>query len=185
MLWLVDTSAWVRRDQLTVAAEMKRLLERGDELAFSPPVLLELLRGAQGDAVAAEKQALLSVMAIPPMNDETTEIASQIMVSMAKHSPVAHRVPVTDLLTAALAHQLGAGILHADHDYEQIAKNGAIDLPTHRCQAKDAGAVNGKAARQRELKKEVAQLLHQLSADRSEEVLERIVVELKRELAGA
>lgn len=112
---------------------LKKLLERGDDLALSPPVLLELLRKPQGEGVGAEWQTLLSVMTIPPMDQRTTDIAAEIMVSMAKRSPTAHHVPVTDLLTAALACQLGAGVVHADHDYEQIAEHGGIDLPTRRC----------------------------------------------------
>ena len=133
MIWLVDTSAWARRAQPAVAAELKAILNQGDELALSPPVLLELLRRPQGKAVAAEKQALLSLLTVPAMGPETTEIAAQLMASLALHSPTAHRVPVTDLLTAALAHQLEAGVVHADHDFEQIAKYGGIDLPTRRC----------------------------------------------------
>lgn len=164
---------------------MKSLLKRGDELALSLPVLLEILRGPQGDAVTAEKKALLSALVVPPMNHEITEIASKIMVSLAKHSPIAHRLPVSDLLTAAQAQQLRAGILHADHDYEQIAQNGGVDVPTRHCQVDDGDASPPRARHQRELKREIAQLLHRLPVDRAEAVLARFRDELRAELGDS
>lgn len=182
MRWLVDTSAWARRDQPEVAEKLQALLGSGDELALSPPVLLELLRGPQDQAVAEERQALTEAMQVIPADARTFELAADAMERLARHAPVAHRLPVTDLVTAALAHQHGLGVVHCDGDYAEIAEHGGLKFKCRRIELEAGGGESKRsvAARQRELRRELFQLLHRASIEEAEAFLERAVEQARR-----
>ncbi|WP_051222260.1 PIN domain-containing protein [Conexibacter woesei] len=141
MRWLVDTSAWSRRGIPEVRDQLKALLEEDDahELVLSGPVLLELLTGPQGAAVAAEHAQLRDAVAIVAPDDETVRLAAQMMERLALAGPEHHRRPVADLLTAALAHQHGYGLVHIDRDFELIAEHGGLDLTQRRLHLPESG----------------------------------------------
>ena len=126
MRWIVDTSAWARRDDPAVKQQLHALLSAGGELVLSPAVLLELLRGPQGDQVAEERESLTTAMTTLAADAETFELAAGSMQRLALHAAEAHRLPVTDLVTAALAHQHDCGVAHVDGDYAQIAEHGGL-----------------------------------------------------------
>ena len=184
MLWLVDTSAWSRREVPAVKELLRQLVEDdGDELALSPAVLIELLRGPQWGEVAAERQRLEDAFPVLPVDDETVRIIADAMQALALTGAEAHRRPVTDLLTSALAHRHGAGILHFDRDYGAIAEHGGLDFTARRvCRPEDLerSGEHPVAGTQRALKKELHQLLHQLPVGEAEEWL-RVAVERLRD----
>lgn len=186
MRWIVDTSAWARRDDPAVNDQLNALLSAGGELVLSPAVLLELLRGPQGEQVAEERESLTAAMTTLAADAETFEIAAGAMEQLALYAPEAHRLPVTDLVTAALAHQHECGVAHIDGDYEHIAEHGGLAYKHRRLSlSTERGEQHPIAGRQRALKRELAQLLHQLPIKDSEALLERVVQEAREAAASA
>jgi len=184
--WIVDTSAWARRDNPAVKEQLKALLREGVEFALSPAVLLELLRGPQGEHVAEERESLTAAMTTLAADAETFEIAAGAMERLASYASEAHRLPVTDLVSAALAHQHECGVAHVDGDYDQIAEHGGLTFQHRRLALRAAGGEQHPiAGRQRALEKELAQLLHQLPTKDSEALLERVVQEAREVAASA
>ncbi len=180
VLWLIDTSAWARRDVTEVRDQLDELLSEDGELALSPPVLLELLRGPQGEEVAREHARLTGMMVTLPADEETFRLAAEAMERLAAHAREGHRLPVTDLVTAALAHRHHCGVVHCDGDYEQIAEYGGLSFPHRKIGISDSPTGAHPVARgQRALKKELGQLLHQMPAIQAEAFLERVVEEAR------
>lgn len=190
MRWIIDTSAWGRRDIPAVKSQLTDILAEEDdgEFVLSPIVLLELMRGPQGDAVAREHEILTSSMQTLPVDAQTFELAAAAMQRLASVTAEGHRLPVPDLVTAALAHQHGCGVVHLDDDFEQLAQHGGLRFEARRIELPEAGADGGadhpQAGGQRALKRELWQLLHQKPIAEAQEILERIVQELRRGSAG-
>ncbi len=154
------------------------------EIVLSPQVLLELLRGPQGEAVAEENRRLQSSFRVLTTDEETYRLAAAAMEQMALASPEAHRLPITDLVTSALAHQHDAGVLHCDGDYDAIAADGGLRFAVRRiCEPEDlASAAHPIAADQRALKRQLFQLLHQRPVTDAETFLRQTVDELRRQV---
>lgn len=157
--WLVDTSAWSRRGHKDVADELAKLAGEEGGLWVSPPVLLELLREPQHGAVATERHQLLGLLKLAPSDDRTFTLAADAMEQLALHGAEAHRLPLTDLVTAAVAHQLKLGVAHCDGDYELLAEHSGLDFKHHKIKIPPPKGQH-PAARQRELRKQLAQTLH-------------------------
>ena len=78
------------------------------------------------------------------VDDETFSLAATAMEQLARSSFEGHRLPIADLVTAALAHQHRAGVLHLDSDYPVIAEHGGLEFETREvCQPRDLEAVGG------------------------------------------
>lgn len=177
--WLVDTSAWSRRQDAGVAQELAALAAEPGGLWLSPPVLLELLREPQGDSVAGERATLLKLMKVASVNNETFRLAADAMERLAQHGPEGHRLPVTDLVTAAIAHQLDMGVAHCDGDYELLANHSGFTFKQHKIDV--PVPVGGHpATKQRALRKELAQILHHVPAPEAEAFLEKIVHDARK-----
>jgi predicted nucleic acid-binding protein len=185
MRWLVDTSAWSRRGIPAVRDQLTALLEEHDdhELVLSGPVLLELLTGPTGAAVAAEHAQLRDAVAVIAPDDETIRLAAQMMERLALAGPEHHRRPVADLLTAALAHQHDCGLVHIDRDFELIAAHGGLPFTERRLRLPGSGDAPHPAETQRALKRELSQLLHTLPVATAERLLERAVADARQAAA--
>lgn len=190
MRWIVDTSAWAHRDVPGVAEQLAHLLEEDadSEFVLSPSALLELIRGPQGEDVATERTALEADLEVLAVDAETYRLAANAMVALALHAAEAHRLPIPDLVTAALAHQHGCGVAHIDIDFEILAEHSGltfqqrrIDLPPP---GDGSGAVHPVAADQRALVKELRQLLHRKPAADAEAFLAGAVQQLRDEDAS-
>jgi predicted nucleic acid-binding protein len=183
---LVDTSAWARRQIPEVGAQLAALLDEAadNELALSGPVLLELLTEPQGVEVAVTEATLRDAVEILAPDDETIQLAAQMMSHLAQAGADFHRRPVADLMTAALAHQHGCGLVHIDRDFELIAQHGGLAFLERRLELQEADGRPHPAAAQRALKRELHQLLHQLPAAQAEALLRRAVAEARHD-AGA
>lgn len=180
MNWLVDTSAWGRIHREASAREQVRALLDADpdaELVLSPAVELELLRGPRTGAEVTQARAELeTAYQVLAADTRTFQLAADAMQAPAEHQTDARRLPVVDLITAALAHQHGCGVIHFDDDYELLVAHAGLDFPTHRLTG-TASAVPAPspAARQRALKKELHRLVSQLPVDGAERFLEDAV----------
>lgn len=183
MRWIVDTSAWSRRATPKVNEQLNDILSEADDGVFvlSPAVLLELLRGPQGDDVAVERETLTASMELLSVDATTLALAADAMVALATHDAVAHQLPPSDLITAALAHQHGCGVVHVDDDFQRLAHHSGLRFEQRRIELSDGHSGSGHpvADRQRELKRELAALLHRKPASEAEAFLERFVEALR------
>lgn len=169
-------------------AQLRELLaDEADELVLSPAVELEILREPQHAAVAQRREELERAMDVLEATPETFSLAADAMERLAAYEANAHRRPVVDLVTAALAHQHHCGIIHHDGDYEIIAEKGGLAVSLFRITLDEeaaAGAVH-PARRQRQLRTELAGLIHQLPVAEAEELLDAIVRQARERVASA
>jgi predicted nucleic acid-binding protein len=191
--WLVDTSAWARRALPHVAEQLAAILDEDpdSEFVLSPAVLLELMRGPQGAEVGEARRELEGTMQVLAADGATFELAADAMERLAEIAAEAHRLPVSDLITAALAHQHGCGVVHLDGDFTLLAEQGGLafearglELPAPDGEA-GSSAGPSPAVRQRTLKKELSQLLHQMSFADAEAFLEGAVEQARERAALA
>ena len=119
-LYLIDTSAQARLNHATVRRTITGLIAEG---AVATCVTVDLEAGYSGRDLAevrtiAKRRGSLYV--VLPINESAAERARDVQVRMAARGH--HRAAgVVDLLTAAVAEQHGAVILHYDADFEHIA----------------------------------------------------------------
>lgn len=185
MRWIIDTSAWSRLDRPEIADQIEDLLgDEHDEMVLSPAVELELMRGPQGgDAVAAKRQELEENMEVLPVDDETFALAAGAMERLAEHEPEGHRLPIPDLITAALAHQHNCCVVHIDGDFELLAEHSGLVFNEERVELAaddgDDGDSPHPAIKQRALKSELAQLVHRMPIDQAEEFLADVVAQAR------
>jgi len=182
--WIVDTSAWSRLNRPEVKEQLEELLAGDeDELVLSPAVELELMREPQGGAVAAKRRELEEAMEVLAADAETFSLAADAMERLADHHAEAHRRPIADLITAALAHQHDCGVVHLDGDFELLAEHSGLEFEVVRVQLYDDDEGGGRAAHpaagQRALKTELAQLVHQLPIEEPEAFLEVVVAQAR------
>jgi predicted nucleic acid-binding protein len=187
--WIIDTSAWSHRGRLEVIAQLRELLaDDADELVLSPAVELEILREPQHAAVAERRRGLEEAMDVLEATPETFALAADAMERLATHAPNAHRRPVADLITAALAHQHGGGIIHLAGDFEAMAEHGGLSAPLFRIELDTGSGATAEAHpahRQRQLRNELAGLVHQLPVSEAEEFLVQAVRQARERLASA
>ncbi len=176
--WLLDTSAYSRRHIPVVREDLAQRLDAGEELCLSAPTLLELLRTPRGTRVAAERETLGDAFAIVGLTERTGELAADAMVKLAAHTTDGHRLPVADLLTAALAAERGLGVLHIDKHFDRLATIGDLDFKSApACSSSDLTDIKGTspAARQRELRRTLHATLSRLPSVRAEELLTEFI----------
>jgi predicted nucleic acid-binding protein len=120
---IADTSAWIvsRRS----AGELRERFDAsvGDGLVrLTPPVTLELLRGARSAAEHDWTRTRLASLPQVPVRAEDWERAAEVQGRLAAERGGRHRgVAPTDLLIAAVAEGAGMPVLHRDRDFERIA----------------------------------------------------------------
>lgn len=119
-LYLIDTSAQARTDQLSVRNVIAGLLA---DRAAATCVTVDLEAGYSGrnvDDVRTIAERRRSLYRVLPISEVIAERAREVRVRMAARGH--HRAAgVIDLLTAAVAEHHGAVVLHYDGDFEHIA----------------------------------------------------------------
>jgi predicted nucleic acid-binding protein len=122
--FLVDLSAWARSGHAGARERWEALLD-GDHLLCHPVFAVELLHNAIDPADYRRlKEDLEKGFAWVWPDRSTAETAVRMQQKMATSAPAAQRVKTADLLIAALAVQLGVGVLHYDSDYDLIRDRG-------------------------------------------------------------
>jgi predicted nucleic acid-binding protein len=81
-------------------------------------ILLSARDGQSFDALAER----LSALNAAPHGHSVIAAAQQAMGALAHRSAGAQRLPVVDYLVAASAQELGAAVIHYDHDYDTLAE---------------------------------------------------------------
>lgn len=118
-LYLADKSALARLHHPPVARRLGPLLVDG-LVATTPIIDLEVLYSARSPAdyeeILAERRALPSF----PLTPEVTDRAIDVQHRLARGGR--HRVPLPDLLIAAVAELNDLAVIHYDADYDRIAE---------------------------------------------------------------
>jgi hypothetical protein len=122
---LVDTSAWVedmRRTRSPVHRALRRLLDSNAEIGVTEPVIMELLAGARSKReLASTRRRMLAFPLLRVQNLVTYERASAVWRACRRAGePVRNTL---DCLIAAVAIREGAALLHADRDFDVIARH--------------------------------------------------------------
>ena len=117
--YLADKSALARLPHPPVARRLGPLLVDG-LLATTPIIDLEVLYSARSladyEEILAERRALPSF----PLTPEVTDRAIDVQHRLAQVGQ--HRLPLPDLLIAAIAELNNLAVIHYDADYDRIAK---------------------------------------------------------------
>jgi hypothetical protein len=129
-LILADTSAWVELLRATgsaIHAELKRLIESGADVAVTEPVLMELYAGAGTDV---EENLLREAMAPFPLValDGLSDFELGARIYRACRSAGETLRGIQDCLIAAPAVRIGVPVLHADADFDTIARHASLRI---------------------------------------------------------
>ena len=117
--WLADKSALARLARQPVAGRLGPMLVNG-LVATTPIVDLEILYSARSlahyESILSERRALPSY----PLTEESTDRAIEVQHRLARLGR--HRVPLPDLLIAAVAEVNELTMIHYDADFDLIAE---------------------------------------------------------------
>ena len=117
-LYLADKSAYARMHHTAVADRLTPLLVDG-YVATCPIIDLEVLYSARSrsdyEDILVERGSLPSL----PINEAVTERAVAVQRLLAQRGQ--HRLPLPDLLIAAVAEINDLTVIHYDADYDRIA----------------------------------------------------------------
>jgi len=124
---LVDTSAWIEflRDTGTPVCQRVDDLLAG-ELATCDPIRMEVLAGARDDAHLDDLRRLLARAALLVTVPADYEIAAALYRTCRRRGETVRRL--TDCLIAAHAVRTGLTLLHADRDFEVLARHTALQV---------------------------------------------------------
>jgi predicted nucleic acid-binding protein len=126
---LIDTSAWIDllRDRDSQASQALDKLVRAGDVALTEPVLMELLAGARG---TAEHRTIRRLSGTYPIFrtedlDDWENAAAIFRVCRRKGFTITSQL---DCLIAAVAIREGIPVLHADRDFDEIAKHTSLKI---------------------------------------------------------
>lgn len=120
--WLIDTSAIVRLDTASDAAEWFSRIQRG-LVRISTVTRLELGFSARSAAQYRQRFAEFPLNKMPTQDLTPMAEGRAVEVQLLLAEQGRHRAPsVADLLLAATAELAGLTILHVDKDFELIAE---------------------------------------------------------------
>jgi len=118
---VVDTSAWSRAHHPTVRDSWIQAL-RADRLRLSPTARLEILLSSRSGKDFDLLAKRLTALRTAPLTPTVVRAAENAMRTLAHRSAGAQRIPIVDYLLAAAAQEIGAAVLHYDHDYDTLAE---------------------------------------------------------------
>lgn len=127
---LADTSAWVEYDRSTRSAVDRRvvdLVQSGEQLVTTEPVVMELTAGARTAAAAEKLRRLVLRGGLLPFETPTDFDAAVAIYRTAREAGFTPRGMV-DCMIAAVAQRHAATVLCRDVDLERICDVVGIEL---------------------------------------------------------
>ncbi len=124
---LVDTSAWVeflRDTGSRVCTRVDELLEA--ELATCHPIRMEVLAGARDERHLHDLRRLLARASIVPTEPIDYEDAAALYRACRRGGETARKL--IDCLIAALAIRADLSVLHADADFDVLARHTTLRI---------------------------------------------------------
>ncbi|HVW34377.1 MAG TPA: PIN domain nuclease [Acidimicrobiia bacterium] len=124
-LILVDTSAWIEfpRDTGSPVCQPVDDLPDGD-IAACQPVRMEILAGARDERHLHDLRRLLARAVLLPTRVTDYESAARLYRTCRRSGETVRRL--IDCLIAATALRAGAAVLHADADFEVLARHAGL-----------------------------------------------------------
>lgn len=118
--YLIDKSALARMPLEPVRERLAPIIESG-EAATCAIIDLEILFSARNaeDHERTRQRRALAYHSVP-VTEENLQRAIAIQGELARSGR--HRIPIPDLIIAAIAEAAGLVLLHYDHDFDQIAE---------------------------------------------------------------
>ena len=124
---LIDTSAWVeflRDTRSPVCEEVDRLL--GSDIAVTDPVLMEVLAGARHEQHLHELRGLLARGRMLHCEATDFDMAAALFRRCRRGGETVRRL--IDCLIAAVAIRNKVPVLHADADFDVLARHTELSL---------------------------------------------------------
>ncbi len=124
---LIDTSAWIeflRDTGSPTCDEVCRLL--ATDVATCDPVRMEVLAGARDDGHLLQLRGLLARATALPTGTRDYEIAAALYRACRARGETVPKL--VDCLIAAIAVREGVPILHADADFQVLARRTALQV---------------------------------------------------------
>ncbi|MGH2711366.1 MAG: type II toxin-antitoxin system VapC family toxin [Actinomycetota bacterium] len=120
---LTDTSVWVeflRGSQHPARAALREILER-EEAAIAPPIVMELLAGVPPGRSSLEMRQRLLAMRVLPLGLADYEDAAEVYRLCRRAGETVRSL--LDCLIAVVAIREDMEVLHADRDFDVIARH--------------------------------------------------------------
>jgi predicted nucleic acid-binding protein len=127
---LADTSAWIEYDRATGSSVDRRLADliAGDApLAFTEPILMEVMAGARTDERAVDLRRLLLRFRLLRFESPTDFDGAAHVYRRCRAAGVTPRGMV-DCMVATVAQRTGASLLAQDADLARVAQVIGIEL---------------------------------------------------------
>jgi predicted nucleic acid-binding protein len=126
---LADTSAWIEFLRGTGSEANVRLrgLVGGQELATTDVVLMEVLAGARDDVHRDELRGLLARCEFAPTQGPSDYEAAADLYRACRRAGNTVRA-LTDCLIASVAIRSGLSVLHADADFDTLARHTPLEI---------------------------------------------------------
>jgi len=124
---LVDTSAWVeflRDTGSPVSRRVDAVLDA--DIATSEPVRMEVLAGARDDRHLSDLRRLLARASLVPVRATDYEEAASLFRVCRRQGETVRKL--IDCLIAAIAIRVDIPVLHADADFEVLARHTPLRL---------------------------------------------------------
>ena len=126
---LVDTSAWIEflcDTGSTVCNRVDELLD--EDLAICDPIRMEVLAGARSEQHLRSLRGLLARAALVPTQSIDYEDAAALYRICRRSGETVRRL--IDCLIAAVAIRGGLPVLHADSDFDVLARHTRLRVDT-------------------------------------------------------
>lgn len=126
---LVDTSAWIEFLRDTGSSVCQRVddLLAGD-IATCHPIRMEVLAGARDERHLNDLRRLLARASLLPTRATDYEQAATLYRTCRSGGETVRRL--IDCLIAATAIRLGVKVLHADADFDTLARHSQLQIDT-------------------------------------------------------
>lgn len=127
---VADTSAWIELFRATGSAvdrTLSRRLETDEEVVVTEVVVMEVLAGARSPRrLEALRSGLLEFPVLPLHGLPDYEAAAELYRDCRRAGETIREL--TDCLVAVPAIRAGASVLHADRDFEVLARHTPLRL---------------------------------------------------------
>ncbi|MGH2473009.1 MAG: type II toxin-antitoxin system VapC family toxin [Candidatus Limnocylindria bacterium] len=127
---VADTSAWVeflRGTDHKVAARLRELIERDEDLAVTEVILMELLAGARSGTGVRELRSRLLGFKVLPLEGLADFEEAGVIYRACRDAGETLR-SLSDCLIAVPVIRAGAVLLHNDADFAVIARHSSLRI---------------------------------------------------------
>jgi len=124
---LIDSSAWIEFLRATGSPTCERVDQLlGEDIATCHPVRMEVLAGARHETHLGELRGLLARASIIPTEATDFEEAASLFRACRRRGETVRKL--IDCLIAAQAIRAGATLLHADADFDVLARHTPLQV---------------------------------------------------------